>query len=98
MGEKEKGQSGQIEVLLPKAGDFCNICWVESLQMAPCCRLDCGHVFHHHCLTEKLQNAWPGARISFGYLNCPLCKVRISHPSLKPVLGPALRVLRKVKS
>ena len=62
-----------------EGGDFCNICWTEALEDAPCIQLGCGHVFHYSCAVAKLQQGWPGPRISFNYANCPLCDVPMHH-------------------
>ena len=70
--------------------DYCNICYVEGLGAAPAIQLGCGHFFHYACLASKVQRRWPSARITFGFLNCPLCKKELSHPSLKAVLAPML--------
>lgn len=68
------------------ADDYCNICWVESLGSAPAVRLKCGHVFHYTCVKSKLKKRWPAARITFGFSECPLCKVSIEHPALEEEL------------
>jgi E3 ubiquitin-protein ligase MYCBP2 len=81
-----------------KSDDFCNICWVEALEASPCIQLDCGHVFHYDCIAKKVSNKWAGAMITFGYLDCPLCKKRVSHPSLAAELQPALALYEDVKA
>jgi len=71
--------------------DFCNICWVEDLGSSPSIKLtSCGHIYHYTCLQSKLKERWPSARITFGFMNCPLCKKRIEHPSLTEELKPIL--------
>mmetsp|Transcript_18614 Transcript_18614/g.26102 ORF Transcript_18614/g.26102 Transcript_18614/m.26102 type:complete len:576 (+) Transcript_18614:22-1749(+) len=79
--------------------DFCNICWTEDLNSAPCVRLDCGHIFHYECIKTKLVNKWSGARITFSFLECPLCKALITHndPALKKILQPAMELYEVVK-
>jgi len=62
--------------------DFCNICFTENLGANPCIQLDCGHIFHHRCINRKLEEKWSSPRIEFGFINCPLCKIRISHPMI----------------
>jgi len=62
--------------------EYCNICWVEPLRASPCIKLECGHYFHFLCLLKKIKKKWPAARITFGFLNCPLCKKQIKHPQL----------------
>jgi E3 ubiquitin-protein ligase MYCBP2 len=62
---------------------FCNICWTDSLGAAPCIQLSCGHIFHVGCMRQRIDAGWPGAAISFSFLNCPLCGVEADHPALE---------------
>ncbi|KAJ3430755.1 e3 ubiquitin-protein ligase mycbp2 [Anaeramoeba flamelloides] len=71
-----------------RSDDFCNICWITSLETAPCIRLQCGHIFHYHCLMMRLKTKWNGARITFNFIKCPLCKSKIEHVSLTEILKP----------
>lgn len=80
-----------------KLDDYCNICWVDDLKSAPCILLDCGHVFHFECVKSKIASGWSGYRISFGFLDCALCKQQMSHVALKDVLKPWLDLLQQVK-
>ena len=64
--------------------------WVESLGSCPSVQLRCGHVFHYNCVLEKLRKQWPGSRIVFTFLECPLCKEQISHSSFKALVRKAL--------
>lgn len=66
--------------------DWCNICWSAELAGAPALKLECGHVFHHHCARTKLAGKWDGPRITFTYAECPLCKKFMKHPALAPLL------------
>lgn len=77
--------------------DYCNICWTEGLGAAPCIQLGCGHIVHKACAEKSLAGRWPGIRISFGFMGCPLCKVPMSHWSLAPVLGPVERLRKQVE-
>lgn len=77
--------------------DLCLICYVEELRAAPCVQLSCGHFFHFECAKSKVSNGWSGSRITFGYLECPLCKQLMRHPALDPVLGPHLELFGVVK-
>lgn len=61
--------------LTQDADDMCMVCFVEALSSAPAIQLDCGHVFHYHCCKEVLKKGWSGPRISFGFSQCPICKV-----------------------
>ena len=83
-----------VEEHLPSGNDFCNICFVETLREAPCLLLDCGHVFHESCVRKKLTSGWPGARITFGFMDCPICKKEIHHESLDDITKQ-LRQLRR---
>eukprot|EP00484_Ammonia_sp_Unknown_P018671 CAMPEP_0197045784 /NCGR_PEP_ID=MMETSP1384-20130603/21583_1 /TAXON_ID=29189 /ORGANISM="Ammonia sp." /LENGTH=238 /DNA_ID=CAMNT_0042477447 /DNA_START=34 /DNA_END=747 /DNA_ORIENTATION=+ len=82
-----------LECLHPKCAqdasltdeEFCNICWVDPLRSAPTVKLSCGHYFHFMCLWQKIDRKWPAARISFGFLRCPLCKQDIQHVSLNDI-------------
>eukprot|EP01084_Bolivina_argentea_P011645 21770_1 len=65
--------------------EYCNICWVDPLRAAPCVKLTCKHYFHFMCLWQKIDRKWPAARITFGFLNCPLCKTYIHHPALDDI-------------
>lgn len=73
------------------AEELCNICWVEGLSAAPTIKLECGHFFHFKCCVDKIETGWPGTRITFGFLNCPLCKKQMQHPSLGPVMTEKMR-------
>jgi len=63
----------EAQGLTQEGGDFCNICWTDELEAGTCLKLGCGHVFHRHCVEQRLRHKWSGARISFNYANCPLC-------------------------
>ena len=65
-----------------KDDEFCQICYVEALRQSPCVRLQCGHLFHFLCVGAKIKKRWPAERITFGFLNCPLCKTEMRHPAL----------------
>ncbi|CBN77584.1 conserved unknown protein [Ectocarpus siliculosus] len=65
--------------------DFCNVCWTESLLAAPCVKLECGHFVHVSCGREQLMRGRPTARLTFGFMSCPVCradKVLALHPHL----------------
>lgn len=66
-----------------KRDDLCNICWCEELGAAPVLRLNCGHFFHRHCVLSTVHSKWTGSRITFGFLDCPLCKIPMEHDILK---------------
>ena len=70
------------------ADDMCMICFTEALWPIPSIQLECGHVFHYQCCTKILEKRWSGPRITFGFRNCPICKAKMEHDSLKPLLDP----------
>eukprot|EP01087_Luapelamoeba_hula_P012883 TRINITY_DN3641_c0_g1_i1.p1 TRINITY_DN3641_c0_g1~~TRINITY_DN3641_c0_g1_i1.p1 ORF type:complete len:704 (+),score=3.84 TRINITY_DN3641_c0_g1_i1:246-2114(+) len=76
--------------------DFCAICYIEELKAAPCIKLTCGHVFHFTCVKNRIENGWPGSRITFGYLACAICKERVEHPALTDVLSFGLDLYEQV--
>ena len=78
--------------------EFCGICYTESLGAAPCVQLGCHHVFHQACVEKKLAQKWPGSRITFNFLNCPLCKQQMGHPALGAVLAPHLKMMDDVRA
>ena len=55
---------------------YCSVCYTEPLGQAPTVRLQCGHAFHYTCVKHILTNRWNGPRMNFGFMGCPLCKVR----------------------
>ena len=77
-----------IPGLRQDADDMCMICFTEALWPIPSIQLECGHVFHYQCCTKILEKRWSGPRITFGFRNCPICKAKMEHDSLKPLLDP----------
>jgi E3 ubiquitin-protein ligase MYCBP2 len=77
--------------------DMCMICFTEALSCAPSIQMLCGHVFHYHCSRTILQKRWHGARISFAFSQCPICKNDIYHESLKDLLEPINALKEDVK-
>lgn len=63
------------------ADDYCAICYVESLEQAPCIQMEepCNHLFHHHCVKNKIKAGYSGARITFGFKCCPLDNYPLHH-------------------
>jgi hypothetical protein len=78
--------------------DFCNICWVDTIAAAPSIKLNCGHFFHLSCTLKKISSGWPGARITFGYLDCPLCNSPIQHELLEQCLRDHLKLKKLVET
>ena len=82
------GGSRSVVELRQDADDMCMICFTDALSPIPSIQLHCGHVFHHHCCVAVLDKRWVGPRITFGFKNCPICKTKIEHSSLKWLLDP----------
>jgi len=70
------------------ADDMCMICFTDALSPIPSIQLGCGHIFHYTCVTAILEKRWYGPRITFGFRNCPICKTKIEHDSLRHLLDP----------
>jgi E3 ubiquitin-protein ligase MYCBP2 len=81
------------------AHDKCRICSAEDLCEGPCVQLECGHVFHYSCIEEKLKYRWElqGPRISFAFLNCPLCRQQMKSPVISDLMDPLLKIKEKVE-
>ena len=74
---------------------FCS----EPLSSAPAIKLDsCGHLFHYECclkfIKQKWANSWP--KISFGFMDCILCKRKMKHRMLNFVLRPLENMRKEV--
>eukprot|EP01083_Nonionella_stella_P296938 1008581_1 len=76
--------------------DMCGICASDDLGSAPCIQLKCEHIFHFHCVESRIEKRWPGARIGFNFLNCPMCNKEIAHPSLIEHLEPIFAVWQEI--
>lgn len=81
-------ESESESVLRQDADDMCMICFSEALSAAPVILLRCGHAFHAHCCDAALQRRWPGPRITFAFMLCPLCKRDMSHATLDDLMTP----------
>ncbi|XP_055587703.1 E3 ubiquitin-protein ligase highwire isoform X4 [Uranotaenia lowii] len=93
----ESKASGKEPKLTQDADDMCMICFTEALSSAPSIQLDCGHVFHFHCCKAVLTRRWNGPRISFGFSQCPICKMDIQHLALTEILEPIVALKTDVK-
>jgi len=91
------GGSRSVAELRQDADDMCMICFTDALSPIPSIQLNCGHVFHHHCCVAVLDKRWVGPRITFGFRNCPICKTKIQHSSLKWLLDPIDALYEDVK-
>jgi E3 ubiquitin-protein ligase MYCBP2 len=78
--------------------ELCGICGAEELGAAPAHLLSgCGHVFHWQCLRDRVARRWPGRRMHFGYLECPLCGQDVDSPALREQLEVHLRARERVR-
>ncbi|XP_055524898.1 E3 ubiquitin-protein ligase highwire isoform X3 [Wyeomyia smithii] len=93
----ESSLSEKEPKLTQDADDMCMICFTEALSSAPSIQLDCGHVFHCHCCEAVLTRRWNGPRISFGFSQCPICKMDIQHMALVDILEPIVLLKADVK-
>eukprot|EP01083_Nonionella_stella_P224105 798025_1 len=75
--------------------EMCAIC-TDEVGTGPAVILGCNHVFHHACIEQRLKSGYPGARITFTYASCPLCKVDVAHPLLDDVLIPLRHMQQEV--
>jgi len=70
----------------------CAICLVESRETL---QLACSHCFCSPCLDGQLIARWPGARMTFGYLNCGLCREPLAHETLDDKMVPHRKLQRE---
>jgi len=82
---------------LQKPDEICNICYTEELGSAPSVMLDCGHIFHYHCVKKRITGGWPSPHITFGFLECPLCNMRITAPMLDTPMRPLRKLYRDLE-
>ncbi|VIO97478.1 B-box zinc finger family protein [Brugia malayi] len=80
------------------ADDLCVICFTDRLGGAPCIQLACHHIFHYRCVRTVLEKRWNGPRIVFRFMQCPLCKEQIDHPSVADLLLPLKDLYNEVLS
>ena len=81
------------------AAQLCAICGTDPLSSAACIQLNapCLHVFHLDCVRRQLAMAWPTPRISFRFLQCPLCQQPLCHPRLSAQLAPLHELRSRVE-
>jgi len=77
--------------------EICNICYTEELGAAPAVMLDCGHLFHYECVRKRISEGWPTPQITFGFLECPLCNMRITAPILDKSMQPMRKLYRELE-
>lgn len=78
------------------ADEYCSLCYTEALGAAPVLQLQCGHVLHQHCIEAQIQSRWSGSKISFGFLECPLCRADLKHPQLEELTSTHFELRGKV--
>lgn len=61
-----------------------------------CCIVNI-NVFTFSCCATVLEKRWIGPRITFGFRNCPICKQRMNHDSLRKYLDPIDNLYDDVK-
>lgn len=78
---------------------YCAICYSESIGSAPNVKLDCGHIFHHHCIVERLHKKWIGPEINLKFIKCISCNAWLSSPNntdIQLVISPFLDLNKKI--
>lgn len=60
----------------------CSVCMEKTDVLL----LECQHGFCEECMSGQLHARWPGPRVTFGYLNCALCRVPLAHDMLSRTL------------
>jgi RCR-type E3 ubiquitin transferase len=83
--------------LYPEGEDLCRVCWTEELREAPAVQLACGHTFHVECVSRLISNRWHGARVTFSFLQCPLCRQDIAAAPLQELLAPMMALRDTVR-
>jgi len=89
--------SGAPSHLKQDADDMCMVCFTDPLVAAPAIQLACSHVFHLHCTRTVLTKRYVGARITFGFSLCPICKAPIEHGALRALLEPIAALREEVE-
>lgn len=58
--------------------------------------LRCGHSYCAGCLSGQLAARWPGPRVTFGYLQCGLCRAPLEHEAFEEKLAEHARFQQRV--
>lgn len=58
----------------------------------------CRHSLHQGCIQQQVCKGFPdaGQRLVFSFLDCPLCRSRLSHHSLSSSMKPFLELEEKI--
>jgi hypothetical protein len=78
------------------ADEYCSLCYTEALGAAPVLQLECGHLLHQHCIEAQIKSRWSGSRITFGFLECSLCRADLKHPQLEELTAADFKLRDKV--
>jgi len=92
----DQGPDGKPHGIKVVADDYCSYCF-DNISAEPCLVLGCNHVFHKACLTRMLEARWNGARIDFGFMQCPTCRQEIAHEELGEVLESIIALKEEVE-
>ena len=72
---------------------LCGICRVKELGDEPVVALECRHVYHMNCVYKRLTKKWTASkRVTFTFLDCPVCKKEISLSYQVPKLSDLIKV------
>merc|ERR1719482_363870 len=71
---------------------LCGVCMEDNDQLL----LECTHCFCKPCLIQQLDSRWPGLRVTFGYLNCGLCREGLANQELEALLTDHLGLRQRV--
>ena len=68
----------------------CNICYTDSLGAQPCVLLEkCKHVYHAACVRTILRTRLPGARVTLGFMKCPVeCAAELRCAAVRDLTDP----------
>ena len=66
------------------AEDMCGMCHVTAMSALPCIGLRCRHAFHADCVYRRLKDGHKTKRITFDFLDCPICKQSIDFNNNGP--------------
>lgn len=72
--------------------DTCAVCQEEGEVL----NLACQHTYCCDCLRGQLSARWPGQRVTFGYLNCGICRQPLEHEEATAELAPHHALKQKV--
>lgn len=77
----------------PAHDSICPICADSYADLT----LKCGHIFHEQCVRMQLDSKWTGARITFNFLDCAICRQEIFHEKLELELKQFSALKKKIE-